>query len=200
MSLCLLTVSGAGIFLLILVILHFLKPELDPSWRMISEYEIGRCGWLMRIAFACLSVGCIALVMSLWRRVPMVAEVLLTLGAIGPLGAAIFATDPITTPRNSMTLASRLHAVFGALFILGFPIAITIIGWNATDPLLAPLHSRLPWMSIAVWVGFFTFLGSSVLFGGAKGTYGPDVRIGWPNWFMMFTYLVWLTIIALAIG
>jgi hypothetical protein len=33
-------------FLAILFLLHFLKPELDPSWRMISEYEIGRYGWM----------------------------------------------------------------------------------------------------------------------------------------------------------
>jgi len=34
----------AILFLTILFLLHFLKPELDPAWRMISEYEIGRLG------------------------------------------------------------------------------------------------------------------------------------------------------------
>jgi len=35
----------------ILILLHFLEPEFDPTWRMISEYEIGRYGWMMRLAF-----------------------------------------------------------------------------------------------------------------------------------------------------
>ena len=42
-----------AIFLGLLALLHFLKPELDPAWRMISEYEIGRFGWMMRLAFFC---------------------------------------------------------------------------------------------------------------------------------------------------
>ena len=29
-------------FIAILFLLHFLEPEFDPSWRMISEYELGR--------------------------------------------------------------------------------------------------------------------------------------------------------------
>jgi hypothetical protein len=31
-------------FSALLILLHFLKPELDPSWRMISEYEIVEIG------------------------------------------------------------------------------------------------------------------------------------------------------------
>jgi hypothetical protein len=33
--------------------LHLIKPEFDPSWRLISEYEVGRFGWLMTLAFVC---------------------------------------------------------------------------------------------------------------------------------------------------
>lgn len=31
-------------FLGFLLLLHILEPEFDPSWRMISEYELGRYG------------------------------------------------------------------------------------------------------------------------------------------------------------
>ena len=51
----------ATVFLIILFLLHFLKRELDPSWRMISEYEIGRFGWLMRLAFFCWGASVLAL-------------------------------------------------------------------------------------------------------------------------------------------
>jgi hypothetical protein len=39
----------ASILLATLFLLHFLKPELDPVWRMISENEFGRFGWLIGI-------------------------------------------------------------------------------------------------------------------------------------------------------
>ena len=67
----------AGAFLAILVLLHFLKPELAPSWRMISEYEIGRLGWIMRLAFVCWGAGVLALTIAVQSslqgrsRVPM---------------------------------------------------------------------------------------------------------------------------------
>ena len=48
-----LSLVAVGAFSLLLVLLHVLKPEIDPSWRMISEYEIGRYGWAMRLAFVC---------------------------------------------------------------------------------------------------------------------------------------------------
>jgi hypothetical protein len=37
------TIVFAAMFLALLILLHVLKPEFDPTWRMISEYEIGRC-------------------------------------------------------------------------------------------------------------------------------------------------------------
>jgi hypothetical protein len=62
-------------FCAILIPLHFLKPELDPSWRVISEYENCRWGILMRLAFACLSVSCFALGAIFWRHTSTVADV-----------------------------------------------------------------------------------------------------------------------------
>jgi Protein of unknown function (DUF998) len=41
--------------------LHVLKPEMDPSWHMISEYALGRHGWIMRLAFISLAISCVAL-------------------------------------------------------------------------------------------------------------------------------------------
>jgi hypothetical protein len=53
MSSALTAILFAALSLLMLLLLHLLEPELDPAWRMISEYEIGRFGWLVRLAFFC---------------------------------------------------------------------------------------------------------------------------------------------------
>jgi hypothetical protein len=39
--------AAAATFLVLLATLHFIKPEFDPSWNMISQYEIGRYGWVI---------------------------------------------------------------------------------------------------------------------------------------------------------
>jgi ABC-type uncharacterized transport system permease subunit len=93
-------------FSVLLILLHFLKPELDPSWRMISEYEIGRHGWIMRLAFLCWSASFFALTAALFQQASTVAEVLLAIVGAGALIAALFAPDPITTPRASAARAA----------------------------------------------------------------------------------------------
>ena len=36
---------------ILLVVLIFLRPDLDPSWHTISEWAIGPHGWIMSGAF-----------------------------------------------------------------------------------------------------------------------------------------------------
>src|SRR5215831_18480543 len=36
---------------LLLIVLIFLRPDLDPSWHTISEWAIGPYGWIMSWAF-----------------------------------------------------------------------------------------------------------------------------------------------------
>src|SRR5215469_17173529 len=111
----------------LVVLLHRLEPEFDPSWRMLSEYSLGRYGLLMRAAFLAGGTGVIAVAVALARSA-WPASLVLVLVATGPLGAAFVDTDPITTPRTAMSRRSNVHAALGSLFIFGFPLAATIAG------------------------------------------------------------------------
>ncbi|MGO8951296.1 MAG: DUF998 domain-containing protein [Ktedonobacterales bacterium] len=104
----------------LMVLLHFLEPEFDPSWRMLSEYSLGRYGVLMRVAFLAMGTAVIAVAVAL-SRAAWPWSLGLILVAIGPLGAAFIDTDPITTPRAQMSRRSNVHSALGSLFILGFP-------------------------------------------------------------------------------
>jgi thiosulfate reductase cytochrome b subunit len=184
--------SGAAGFLLILAALHVLKPRLDPSWRLISEYAIGRHGWLMSLAFVSLSASCFALHFALGLSPGGVA---LSVVALGALGSALFVADPTATPWISQTAAGRLHTVSAALFVLGFPPATTIVGWNLSGA-PASTQSLLAWISLIVWAGFLLFVGSIIFYGAPKCRFGPQVRIGWQNRLMMVIYSTWLMIVA----
>ena len=51
-------------FLVVLARLHAIELEFDVSWRMVSEYELGRHGWLMSAAFLAFGVSCVASVVA----------------------------------------------------------------------------------------------------------------------------------------
>ena len=45
------------LFAVLLLSLHVLEPEFDPTWRFVSEYMLGDFGWLMHLAFLTLAVS-----------------------------------------------------------------------------------------------------------------------------------------------
>jgi hypothetical protein len=45
-----------ALFLVLLIVLHFLEPEFNPP-RFISEYQLGRFAFLMSFFFFCRGAG-----------------------------------------------------------------------------------------------------------------------------------------------
>ena len=44
-------IAGIVSYQILLIVLIFLRPDLDPSWHTISEWAIGRYGWMMSAGF-----------------------------------------------------------------------------------------------------------------------------------------------------
>jgi hypothetical protein len=195
-------IVGATTFLLLLALLHFLKPELDPSWRMISEYEIGEYGWVMTLAFLSLSVSYATLLIALLPHARGLAGRiglgLLLLGVVGTFMGGIFTSDPITASEDQLTAQGNLHGVGALLGIPTLPLAATLIciallrnaSWaSARVPLL--LATALTWVGL---VGLAIAI--AVMLPRGDGAFGPEVTIGWPNRFLIVTYAVWLIAVA----
>lgn len=187
------SLSATALAVGLVALLHWLEPEFDPSWRMLSEYSLGRYGLLMRAAFLAGSTAVIAVAVALSQSA-WPASLALVLVAFGPLGAAFVDTDPITTPRAAVSRRSNVHAALGSLYILGFPAAATAAGISAAgDPKVGPI---LAWASVAPWIALAWFLGTSVRYARLDAYGAPDVRIGWPNRVSMLVYLGWVTLAA----
>ncbi|OGC82349.1 MAG: hypothetical protein A2V81_02345 [Candidatus Abawacabacteria bacterium RBG_16_42_10] len=180
-------------FLLLLAILHILKPEIDPSWRVISEYEIGRFGWIMQLSFISLAIGSLSLFIALKSHIhTLSARIglgLLLVTVVGITIGAIFPSDPITTPRDAFTTAGSLHNFGGLLSVLMFPIVATFITWGLRGSkdwksihLLLLLLTTIVWLSLGAY--FATYY--------ASGAVGPDVPIGWPNRTFIVVYSFWV--------
>src|ERR671911_3020862 len=100
-----LSLAGAAMFVLLLAMLHLLKPELDPSWHFISEYAIGRYGWIMVLAFLSLAFSYVGLFLALRSQLQTIAGrtglALLLVSALGLIIGAVFTTDPITATGDA---------------------------------------------------------------------------------------------------
>jgi Protein of unknown function (DUF998) len=193
----------AAIFLAILLLLHFLEPEFDPSWRMISEYEIGHYGWMMSLAFFCWGGSVLALFVAIGRSLRTIAGLigrgwLLVIG-FALFGAGIFITNPITDTTPST--ANSLHTLCGAIVILTFPFAASLIaGSLSRSQESAIARHRLIWGTILVWLGLFAFFASIIIsriINPTAGRVGPAVFLGWPNRFLVVADIIWLVIFAL---
>jgi hypothetical protein len=196
------SVVFSATFITILILLHFLKPELDPSWRMISEYEIGRYGWMMRLAFFCWGSSVLSLLVALWGSLRTlggkIGYVWLVLIGIALFGAGIFVTNEITD--TTISTANTLHTLCGAFVIMTFPIAsFLVVGSLARNEEWSATRRQQFWVEVLVWLSMFAFFGSiivSTAINPSAGRVGPEVYLGWPNRLLVVVYNGWLITIA----
>ena len=196
-------ISGLA-FLAILFILHFIKPEFDPSWRMISEYEIGKNGWMMRVAFFIWAICIGSFVFNLLEvsgTIHYVIYIWYSVIAIALIGAGTFKTDPITNSTNSFT--NVMHKVCGSIMILTFPI----IGTVFTVTYIKSEEISMKWlliiMTALLWMGqiwFFMATASAQKKNPNVKQGSPEIKLGWPNRIMVIIYVIWLIFASISIN
>lgn len=190
---------AAGLFLVLLAVLHIIKPELDPSWHFISEYEIGNYGWLMQLAFLSLALSCIFLIIAIRSQVRNISGYiglfLLLISAGGMILAAAFTTDPLNTPKEAWTTHGTIHQ-YGAI-LDNIPFAALFIGWSLSrNQAWSSAKRTVLWAAAIPLAGMIAFIISMMTMFPQNGVFGPSVLLGWPNRFMIVTHTLWLMIIA----
>jgi hypothetical protein len=168
-----LALSCGGLSLLCLLALHFTSPEFGPSWRMVSEYALGRFNWLLTAFFLLWAASSILLAAVLWGEITgpwaRLGVVLLLVSAFGEIMGGLF------------DLRHRLHGMAFAVGVPSFPIAALLIGHN--------LAAQAPWsahadliiaMSHAAWVSVVLMgLAMAVMMAGFRKAgiaMGPDAK------------------------
>lgn len=105
-----LILATGAMSLLCLLLLHFLSPEYDPSWRMISEYAMGKYKAVLTAFFALSAIATMMLPILLWNETEglwsKVGLVLVFLSGVGALMGGLF---------------DLKHPLHGAAFALGVP-------------------------------------------------------------------------------
>ncbi|HLZ58955.1 MAG TPA: DUF998 domain-containing protein [Ktedonosporobacter sp.] len=190
--------AAAALFFILFAALHFLEPEFDPSWRFISEYELGQYGWLMVIAFLSLMVSSASLFVAICSQIRTIGGYIglafLALSTIGFLMAAIFITDPIMIGKA--TEHGSLHSTGAALGgnIAG---AALFLGWSlARNKAWGSIRRSLLWITAIAGVGWVAAIGMSVMIAQSHSKFGPGLLVGWPNRVLIVAYAGWMMALA----
>jgi hypothetical protein len=194
-------IGSAAVAIVALAALHVLKPDIDPRRTMISQYALGRYGWLMAVCFAAFSVASTSLCIALFGRVPSALGVVglffLFDAAVGLAMAAVFRMDPVSTPPSQMSFTGRMH---GVSFLIGVPCQVLSVlllslalgqqGSHAAAPLLA--------LTAVIWLCLVTMIAIMAMVGPGKppNPNGPERFLGFPNRMFMIAYGVWLMAVA----
>jgi hypothetical protein len=194
-------IGTAALALVALAALHVLKPDVHPGRTMISQYALGRYGWLMALCFAAFGAASASLFAALVTHVPTILGWVglgfLLAAAVGLAMAARFPMDPVSTPPAQMSFSGRMH---GMAFLIGVPsqlLAVLLLSLalrrevsHATAPLL-PLAAAI-WFSFAMMFAIMLIVGP----GKTPDPKGPERFLGAPNRLFMVAYGVWLMMAA----
>ena len=193
---------GAAVLALVaLAALHILKPEVDPRRNMISQYALGRHGWVMALCFgglagasACLFAALITQVSSYLNRI---GSVFLLAAAVGLAMAARFPMDPVSTPPRERSFSGNMH---GVAFLIGVPcqilavllLSLALRNQTSYSRLLLPMLTTVIWLSLVIMISIMLIVGP----GKAPNPNGPERFLGFPNRMFMVAYGVWLMVVA----
>jgi hypothetical protein len=195
------TIYATLVFLVLLALLHFVTPGLDPKWRMISEYAIGDHGWLMVMAFILWAFGFISLFFAIRSQIRSwggkIGLLALWISALGLVIGGIFVTDPVTASREELTTSGMLHNIGGTLG-MAMPLAVILISWV--------LYKKADWeasrksvlsSAVVALVGFLvSFLSLVIILSKSNGVFSPDAPVGVQMRLEVLGYCVWQIVIA----
>jgi hypothetical protein len=178
--------TAAVLSLFSLAALHVLSPEFDPSWRMVSEYALGRFGPVLALMFLAQAVSSIALFFAIKSQIRTfggkIGLFFLLAAGLGLTLAAIF---DWTNPLHGLAAMIGIPSQAIASIVLSLSLSRGQPQAASRRPLL--VTANLVWISLVVMQVFlFTGLART------GGEFGPEVLVGWPNRLLIVAYCAWL--------
>jgi hypothetical protein len=181
---------GITYFVLSIIALHFLRPDLNPIQHPTSAYAVGAYGWLMTSAFFSVSLAWFALVRGLAQGVKKPARSRLGLGflSLWAVGVLISMVFPMDMPGTPPTAAGMIHDVTGPLAFLSLTLGMILVSWGFKDDMQwRPFRRAALALSVIMVIGYVaTFLSIAA---------GTDY-LGLCQRIALATSVVWLACVA----
>jgi len=198
-----LAIGATLVSALALVALHFLSPQFQPSWRMVSEYANGNHRLVLTVVFLSWAVGSFALAFALRPSVS---------GWVGAAGLVFLLLAGVGEAMGGFfDVNHRLHGAAFAIGVPALPIAAILLTVAVRSSGLAvPLWAAvLPILSVVVMAVSMMMLFSALKAAGITMSAGsqplpalPDgvsAWNGWANRLVFATYYLWVIVSARAV-
>jgi hypothetical protein len=186
-------IATAGTVPLLLAGLHVLSPELDPSFRVVSEYANGQFGWVLSLMFVAWALSSWALAVALWSHVNGISGKIglgfLVAAGVGEAMASVF---DINHPRHN------LAGMIG-VFSLPTPAMLICVRLSRTEAWVGAKKmllwtANLTWASLVLMVAALTIMIRGYTLAGSR-----IVFVGWANRLLVALYCVWVVTVAIQV-
>ncbi|PKL85930.1 MAG: hypothetical protein CVV22_05200 [Ignavibacteriae bacterium HGW-Ignavibacteriae-1] len=202
-------IASSAISLISLLLLHFVSPEFEPNWRMVSEYALGNHRWLVSLFFIFWGLSSILLAATLWNHVSSrAAKVGVILLFISGVGASLAAYFDVSQPMG--------HGIAGLLGIPTVPIATLLISYHLSKkPEWFSAAKTMKLLAHGTWISLLLMVITMFVmmsgFQNAGIQMGPDspppshvpdgvvALVGYVNRILILVDIFWLIYVAKAI-
>ena len=177
-------------FVIVIVTLHFLRPDLNPISRPTSEYAVGPYGFLMTTAFLSMSVASLSLVIGLSKGIPQSARsriglILLGIWGVGVLVAMSFPIDP---EGSRQTITGIIHRINGPLGFLSLTIGTILVSKRfGRDTHWRPIYRTALSLSLVMLAAFIITAVNMATDSGFGGVSQRVFLIVFTTWFILTT-------------
>lgn len=187
------------VFIILLALLHLIDSNVNPKWQPISEYALGKMGWLMNIAFCSLGVSFLGLGYYIVKNIPRLGSKvggwLLIVSSVGNFIAAIWNTDPAGTTAEQMTTSGQIHS--SAAGLLGFMVLATlfILYQFYRQEVLNKYKNKIFIITALLWlfeISLIVTLG--VFLSKTNGILTPETAVGWLGRVVIVCCAIWIWI------
>ena len=185
-----LTLICIAYFVFAIVILHFLRPDVNPLSRPTSEYAVGKYGFFMTAAFFSMSVASFSLLIGLYKGVslPLHSHIGLVFLGIWGVGLLVAMSFPINPQGTELTTISTVHRINGPLTFLSLTIGTVLISrsFKRDESWQSYYHSAMT-LSLIMLV-FFIITGVNVAAKtGFEGLCQRTFLVIFVTWFILTT-------------
>jgi Protein of unknown function (DUF998) len=192
--------SGNGCFVVAVLALHLLQPELSPLNEAVSYYVHGAQGWLFTAGLLAWGVGSAALLLGFARTIRIRA------GNAGLLGLAVWSAGVLTSGlfradlqgqwNNSPSVAGLIHENAARVSFIALPIAAFLLSHGLRRaPEWRRTASVLYLLALMIIVSLIVFFASLLP---VSDSLRPPILFGLTERMLLAVYAAWLC--AAAIG
>jgi hypothetical protein len=190
--------TGIASFVVAVLALHFLQPELSPLDEAMSYYVHGSQGWLIRVALVAVGFGSMALMIGVAQSavgaLRRFGASMLAVWSVGAIVGGVFAADPRGQWDKPPSVAGAIHGIAAVIAITALPIAATSLSYGFGESKPHDRNRNTAVLAAATAVAYIAFMCSLIP---VMIRPGPPVLLGLSQRILFVVYLAWLGNVAI---